>query len=300
MNSRYFSFLFSALLLCTALPATAQEPEQVFTLQSGPVTMTVNASKGGKILSLKYQDKEVLSQSRWPESFGSTFWTSPQKEWNWPPVPEFDKQPYKVVEQKQDRVVITSPVSERLGLSVGKDIQVEYPRMGGKGIDPRFTITYTIKNEGSEPRRVAPWEITRVPNGEGLIFFQAPVDSIWPSGLLTFEGAHGAAWYKTDEAPQNRKVNADATGWLAYSANDLLLVKAFCNLQKGQPAPDEAEVQVYVNRGKTYIELESQGAYTLLQPGEQLRWSVRWYLIPVADGGQPSAELMTLVNDCIQ
>jgi hypothetical protein len=40
-------------------------------------------------------------------------------------------------------------------------------------------------------------------------------------------------------------------------------------------------VQVYVNRGKSYIELESQGAYTLLQPVESLQWTVCWYLMPV-------------------
>jgi len=45
-----------------------------------------------------------------------------------------------------------------------------------------------------------------------------------------------------------------------------------------QAAPGEAEIQVYVNQGKTYIEIESQGAYTALAPGESLSWTVRWYL----------------------
>ena len=266
-------FLLSALLVSAALTAAADEPqEQVFTLKNGDVTMTINADKGGKILSLKYQDKEVLSQSRWPESFGSTFWTAPQKEWNWPPVPEFDKQAYTIQKKEDSRLTITSPVSARLGLSVGKDFQTDTK-------DGAFIITYSIKNEGKEPRRVAPWEISRVQNADGQIFFEA-VDSIWPAGLMSFETEQGVSWYKTDEAPQNRKVNADGRGWLAYAANDLLLVKRFLDLKNNEPAPGEAEVQVYVNRGKTYIELESQGAYTLLQPGESLQWTVRWYLLP--------------------
>ena len=91
-------------------------------------------------------------------------------------------------------------------------------------------------------------------------------------------------WYLTDEAPQNRKVNADGRGWLGYYANNLALVKKFTDLKANEPAPSEAEVQVYVNRGRTYIELESQGAYTLLQPGEELTWAVRWYVGPI-DGG---------------
>ena len=257
------------------------------TLRVGDATMTIDPAKGGKILSLKYQEREVISQSRFPESFGSTFWTSPQKEWNWPPVLEFDKQAYQVEQNDGNRLVISSPVSERLGLSVGKDFSSD-------AADGAFVITYSIKNEGKEARRVAPWEITRVPNGDGVIFFAA-ADSIWPAGLMNFETSDGAAWYQTDEAPQNRKVNADGRGWLAYSADGLLLVKKFQDLQSGQPAPGEAEVQVYVNRGKTYIELESQGAYTLLQPGESLRWTVRWYLLPV-DKNLSRKELMERVT----
>ena len=281
-------FYFAALLACFAMSALADENDNsVFTLQSGDAVMTVDISKGGKILSLKQGEQEVISQSRFPESFGSTFWTSPQKEWNWPPVSEFDKQAY-TVKQRDSRLVISSPVSERLGLSVGKDFCVD-------SRDGAFVITYSIKNEGNAPRRVAPWEITRVPNNNGIIFF-TPVDSIWPAGLMTFESAHGAAWYKTDEAPQNRKVNADGSGWLAYCADGLLLVKKFQDLKPDEPAPGEAEIQVYVNRGKTYIELESQGAYKLLQPGEQLSWTVRWYLQRIDGTAEPSATLLQAVR----
>lgn len=285
-------YYFLALLACVTMTALADENENnVFTLQSADALMTIDIAKGGKILSLKHQGQEVISQSRFPESFGSTFWTSPQKEWNWPPVPEFDKQAY-TVKRRDSHLVITSPVSQRLGLSVGKDFSVD-PK------DYAFVITYSIKNEGSEPRRVAPWEITRVPNNNGLIFFNA-VDSIWPAGLMTFETAHDAAWYKTDEAPQNRKVNADGRGWLAYCGDGLLLVKKFQDLKADELAPGEAEIQVYVNRGKTYIELESQGAYTLLQPGEELQWTVRWYLKPVDKTAEPSKSLIQTVQKLIK
>ena len=264
-----------------------EERSTAVTLRVDDATMTVDPARGGKILSLKYQEQEVLSQSRFPESFGSTFWTSPQKEWNWPPVAEFDKQPYEVVQCADGRLTISSPVSERLGMSVGKDFAID-------ASNHAFVITYSIRNEGTEARSVAPWEITRVTNTGGLIFF-APTDSIWPAGLMDFQLSDGAAWYETDEAPRNRKVNADGSGWLAYCADGLLLVKKFQDLQPEQPAPGEAEVQVYVNRGKTYIELESQGAYTLLQPGESLSWTVRWYLLPV-DKDLSRSELLQRVN----
>ena len=263
-------------------------------LKSGDVSMTIDTQQGGKVLSLKHGDHEIISQLQRPEWFGSTFWTSPQREWNWPPVQEFDKQAYTIEHRDANRLTISSPVSQRLGLRVGKDFTV--------GKNGSFVVTYSIKNEGGAPRSVAPWEITRVINDDGLIFFDAPVDSVWPANLMTFlplKGV-GGSWYKTDEGPQNRKVNANASGWLAYCADGLLLVKQFPDLQSGEAAPGEAEVQVYVNQGKTYIELESQGAYTLLQPGEQLTWTVRWFLVPTNEPSVPSKNLMKQVKRLIR
>ena len=259
--------MLSAVALLMSSAAMAQTKE----VKIGDVTMTITPEKGAKITSLKYQDQEVISQLRWPESFGSTFWTSPQKEWNWPPVFELDKGVYEVVE-KDGHLVMTSPVSEKLKYRVRKDFSTDKK-------DGAIVITYSIINESGEERKVAPWEITRVPNA-GVIKFDAPVESIWPAGLMNFEQKDGVACYAADEAQQNRKVNADGKGWLSYENNGLVLTKKFADLKADEPAPGEAEIQVYVNRGKTYIELESQGAYTTLAPGAELSWTVRWYLQP--------------------
>ena len=266
----------------------AQDNDGKYTLQNGDRTMVIDAAKGGKILSLKYGEREVISQLRWPEAFGSTFWTSPQKEWNWPPVPEYDKRPY-TVEQKDGVLTLTSEVSERMKYRIRKAFVVDER-------DGAFVITYTIINESDEVRKVAPWEITRVQNEGGLIFFEAPVEGITPAGLMDFKDAFGAAWYQTDETNGNRKVNADGKGWLAYYNNGLLLVKQFDDLDASQPAPDEAEIQVYVNRGKAHIELESQGAYTTLQPKESVNWTVRWYLQPSDLPVEPSEKLLKLAR----
>lgn len=280
------AFLLSVAMGTIASRATTIQPAEdgKYCLTNGNLTMTVDASKGGKILSFKYGTQEIISQSRWPESFGSTFWTSPQKEWYWPPVPEYDKKPYQV-EQEDGKLMLTSEVSPKLNYRIRKTFSVDEQ-------DQAFVVQYTIINESGETRKVAPWEITRVPNEGGLIFFEAPVDSIWPTGLMNFQQAFEAAWYQSDEASENRKVNADGQGWLAYCCNGLLLVKRFEDLNPSQPAPNEAEIQVYVNRGKTYIELESQGAYTTLQPNGQLTWTVRWYLQPCDAEPQPSASLL--------
>ena len=284
--------IVAALGTASASAATQQDAEEgKYSLKCGNLTMTIDAAKGGKILSFKYDDREIISQLRWPEAFGSTFWTSPQKEWNWPPVKEFDKNPY-TVEQDGQTLRMTSEVSERLKCKVGKTFTTDEK-------DGAIVITYTITNEGEQPRKVAPWEVTRVQNEGGLIFFDAPVDGIWPAGLMDFKAQNGLAWYQTDETNENRKVNADGKGWLAYCAKGLLLVKRFDDLTPEQPAPDEAEIQVYVNRGKAHIELESQGAYQMLQPKESLSWTVRWYLVPFDGEAVPSEALAKQVRDIV-
>ena len=115
MKQLLTSLLLAVTMGCgtaSAQPADAQDNHDgLQCLKNGHLTMAIDGAKGGKILSFKYDDQEIISQSRWPETFGSTFWTSPQKEWYWPPVPEYDKKPY---EMKQDGNVLTmtSGVSE--------------------------------------------------------------------------------------------------------------------------------------------------------------------------------------------
>lgn len=262
------------------------------TLISGDLTMQVAPQQGGKILSLKYKDQELISQLTRPEAFGSTFWTSPQKEWNWPPVPQFDKMPYEV-DDADGRLILTGQVSERLGFRIRKEFVADT-----KNGD--ILVTYTIINETDQPKKVAPWEITRVPNDGGLIFFDAPLAGITPAGLMNFEEKYGAVWYTLDETNANRKINADGEGWLAYAYNGLVLLKQFTNLKPSEPAPDEAEIQVYVNRGKAHVELESQGAYTELQPHGQLSWTVRWSVLPFSGKTEPSKALLRQVKKALK
>ena len=268
-----------------------------YVIASGDLSMTIDGGAGGRILSFKHKKNEIISQLQYPESFGSTFWTSPQKEWNWPPVPEYDKQPY-VCEERPTSVYMTSQASAKHKYAICKEFAVD-------PADNAFVITYTIINVSFEPRSVAPWEVTRVINNDGLVFFDAAVDQITTGGGiddgLNFESAFDVAWYATDVADKNRKVQSDGKGWLAYASNGLLLVKKFSDIDPKLTAPNESEIEVYVNQGKTHIELESQGAYTLLMPGQQTTWTVRWYLMPYKlKKSIPSQDLLNKVRSIVK
>lgn len=281
----------SAVALAADQPQTRSLGESLYSISVGDVTMTIDAAHGAKILSFKRGDAEIISQLKMFNAFGSTFWTSPQSEWNWPPVAEYDRLEYQV-EQTPTSLVMEGKTSERFGYSIRKKFEADPS-------DEAIVVTYSIVNRSDQTRKVAPWEITRVP-GEGLIFFAAKSSDITPAGLMEFNDKYGAAWYSFDEAKENRKINADGKGWLAYEGNNLLLVKKFPDLKPSQPAPAEAEIQVYVNQGTSFIELESQGAYSELAPGESLNYSVKWYLVPSQGKGVPSKKLLKTVNKLLK
>lgn len=290
MKKNLLSLMTALFLGSAALSAqtVTDKGEGKYALRVGDVTMVVDASRGGKIVSYKYGDKEILSQTRMPNSFGSTFWTSPQSEWNWPPVPEYDSKPFDA-EVTGDKLVLTGEKSGRFGYRVRKEFVADSK-------DKAIVITYTIVNESGETRKVAPWEISRVPNG-GILFFDAK--EVTPANNmvgLPFEYKLKAAWYTLDEARANRKINADGKGWLAFCDKGLLFVKKFPDLKPSEPAPAEAEIQIYANPGKTFVEIEEQGAYTTLQPGEEVDWTVRWYLEPTDLPAEPSKALLKKVR----
>jgi hypothetical protein len=278
--------LLAACLLAAAASASAQTITEVdgkYVISVGQTTMTVDANRGGKILSYKLGEDEVLNQGRMPNSFGSTFWTSPQSEWNWPPVAEYDSKPFQA-EIVGDKLVLTGDKS-RFGYSIRKEFSADARKNA-------ISITYTIVNESGETRQVAPWEISRVPN-DGVLFFVAKaVEPANNMAGMPFEFMQGGAWFVMDEARENRKINADGKGWLAYSAKGLLFVKKFQDLKAGQAAPAEAEIQAYANPGKTFVEIEEQGAYTTLAPGATLSWTVRWSLVRTDLAPVPSKALL--------
>ena len=289
----------AAAFAATALSAqTVQQlDDEKYAVSVGDITLTVDAAHGGKILSFKLGEQEVIAQNpaaapqptpaegqpprrRFfnPNSYGSTFWTSPQKEWNWPPVPEYDSLPYtaeikdgpvKVVDVAIPALYLTGQVS-KYGYRVCKTITVDPS-------DLAFVITYSIVNESGEVRKVAPWAITRVPNG-GILEFDAKPEDVTPADLMKVTFDDSKATLEVDVANENRKINVDGKGWLNFRDNGLVLTQRFPDIAQEDAAPGEAEIQVYIDARKSFVEIEAQGPYTELQPGEKLDWTVRWYL----------------------
>ena len=280
----------AAAFAATALSAqTVQKlDDEKYAVTAGDVTMTVDAAHGGKILSFKLGEKEVVAQNEAPapapapadgqprrrfffnpNSYGSTFWTSPQAEWNWPPVPEYDSLPYTVETEDAATLVLAGQVS-KYGYRIRKAFAADPD-------DGAVVVTYSIVNESGETRKVAPWEITRVPNG-GFLEFDAKPEAVTPADLMKVTFDNDMATLEVDVADQNRKINVDGKGWLNFRDNGLVLTQRFPDITQEEAAPGEAEIQVYIDARKSFVEIEAQGPYTPLEPGKKLDWTVRWYL----------------------
>ena len=193
-------------------------------------------------------------------------------------MPEYDSLPYSA-EIKDGPVKVADVTIPALFLQ-GQVSKYGYRVCKTFTVDPSdlaFVVTYSIVNESGETRQVAPWQISRVPNG-GFLEFDAKPEGVTPADLMKVTFGEDRATLEVDVAEQNRKINVDGKGWLNFRDHGLVLTQRFPDIAQEDAAPGEAEIQVYIDARKSFVEIEAQGPYTELKPGEKLDWTVRWYL----------------------
>jgi hypothetical protein len=275
-----------------------QSRDSKYVLEFADVLVEIDPAIGARISRCEVAGQSLLTG---PEvdstNWGSTFWPSPQARWNWPPVPEIDSQAYSGGIEG-NAIVLRSAVA-----AVGE--------AGKISVSKRFTalselraleITYTLKNEDTVMAAWSPWEISRV-WPRGLTFFPTGERSVNTQLQLTTQG--GVSWYQHDPSalnPSTQKFTGDGLeGWLAHVAGDKLLLKTFDDVPVAQQAPaPEGEIEIYA--APTYVEVEPQGPFTPLAPGQSLEWSVRWYLRQLPSDvmvGVGSASLLAFVRGLV-
>jgi hypothetical protein len=279
---RMFNLLLAFILLvpsvlvarCNSLLKT--NSDSIFELKSGNSIMKISAN-GGRIVSFKYVDKEILTQASEHENFGSTLWTAPQSDWGWPPSEVLDKQEYKV-EESGGLLKMTSQPDPKSGFQMIKTWKV----VGKQKIE----IEYQIKNSSEKPKSVGAWDVTRVPCG-GLAFFPYGEAGKVPESSLKIDlQKEGINWISIDKKPiaNHQKLFSTAKeGWLAYTLNGMLFIKQFQDTKPENYSPQQGEVEIYINKEKSYIELENHGPYQDLKPRETLSYKETWFLIPIPE-----------------
>lgn len=287
------------------MSATLVEPIErsgKYVLEFGDLLFEVDPAIGARITSFKFAGTELLTGTAVnADNFGSTFWTSPQATWNWPPPTEVDKGPYSPSVAAPSITFTGAPVASGgiAGVSITKKFTAN---LEAQTVLAEYTIT------SASGGAIAPWEITRVPSG-GLTFYPTGTGAPTTGGgfpLPTTTTGAGCTWfqYPAGQAPADQKLFADGSGgWLAHVTGDIVLVKKFMDVPAGAAATGEAEIELFVSGTSAYIEVEQQGAVQTLAAGGMLTWPVTWIARRLPAGLTPAAgsqELVDFVQSLVQ
>ncbi len=269
--------------------------------------MDVNPAIGARVSALRIGGTDVIKPygcatgaydgTAACNNSGSTFWTSPQNAWpsgSWPPVTSVDGAAY-TPSISGAHLVLRGSENAALGASVDKDFSADDKTCS-------IALRYTIK--ASKPIAAAPWEITRVPRG-GIAFFpegeraRLAAGPLSPYTTTTTTTTLSVIWVNdsTKAAPVpagGAKLIADgAGGWLAYALHDVLFIKRFVDVPAASFAPKEGDIEIYP--GSDYLELEVQGAYTQLNGGDSIPWTVQWRAVAIPSTVSVTAGSATLL-----
>jgi len=286
------------------LPGTPDlQADGSYLFTGGGLELVVDPKRSGRALRFTLEGKNVLAGPELlPEAFGTTFWPSPQSDWTWPPPAEIDGKPYAAA-LEGSVLVLKSEVEPKLGLSVLKRYRLDTARRS-------VEVAYTLTNTSDRPRKVAPWEIHRVPTAKGLTFYPS-AQKLYPQSTLKLNAWSPITWFVHDQnrEPKSVKSFADgAEGWLAYVAGGLLLVKTFGDTPEAAHAPGEGEIEIYADYDVSsklhrFVELEQQGPYVEIPAGASTTWNVRWFLrkLPATIAAKAgNQELVGFVRGVIQ
>jgi hypothetical protein len=292
-------------------PVSATSHGNVYTLELGALKMVIDAATGARITEFSLNGRNVLTgPSVNATNYGSTYWPSPQSSWCsagagcWPPIAAIDSQPYTgTIDAATNAIQLASGTASLAGfpgsaVTVTKQFK---PIPGSGAVDVTFTLTNASP---SVTISFAPWQVSRVQAAGGLTFFASPAGSVTylagtdPAFKLT--KAQGALWYDFMTVASNSKAFADGAGGMAHvTRSGLLYLLSYPDIQPGDAAPGEAEVELFTGPGSDYVELESQGRLTSVAPGDTLAWTVRWklrQLPPGTDVAAGSAALASLAR----
>ena len=242
-------------------------------LTSGQLSVNVTP-KLGRVSSMTWNGKSLLGDS------GSLFYPAPQSDFpkTWPPPVgftlervgnQYDPPNFQFFLNADSTVLLARPtaVGALTTLLPSREYQFDAATNG-------LVVKYSIKNTStSVTKSVAPWEVTRVPLASIVFFPKGQPVSV--SSTYSPVKEDSLVWVN---APNNgSKIFRDGKeGWLAAINDSILFVKVFEDLQPKDFAPGETEIELYSGQG--LFEMEEQGPYTTLKPGDSLTWSVRWFV----------------------
>lgn len=264
----------------------------IYSFKINTMILQVDPEVGGRIISLQLDGKNFFTGKEVnAANWGSTFWPSPQKAWSNSSLAELDNKPYAATIEKNNLKMV-SQKAPGFGFVFTKEISAD--KKSGS-----FTLKYTISNRSDIAKKVAPWEVSRV-HPDGLAFYPKGTGKTLGNIAPLTEDKNGIKWFTYQRgkitASNNKFFSDGSEGWVAQVNDDVIFVKKFQDQPEGKAAPSEAEVELYTNADKSYVEIEIQGSYEELQPGASLAWEVTWFIRKLPASIKAKSGNMALVD----
>lgn len=162
-------------------------------------------------------------------------------------------------------------------------------------------VRHVLTNRRAEPVRLAAWAITQLPVG-GTAILPLPDLPVDPGGLQPnaevvlwpYAGVRDTPFELRDRLILLDANRADATkigtslgrGWLAYLRQGLVFVKQAAAVAESEYLDRGAAAQCYCSAD--FVELETLGPVTTLQPGATTSHDETWQLFEVDPTTDPS------------
>lgn len=272
MIYRSLQALILAFLFFACTDTDNSEQSGLVTITRGAISLTVEPAIGGRISSLTYGGVEILKTSRDSNNlqWGSTAWSSPQSDWNWPPIGAFDVEPFVVMRVDEKSILLEGPKDSLTHLRMRKRFVL--------GPENDIGMTYWLTNEGVSSINVALWENTRLPYA-GRFEFKA--DSIRGSldTLPVFFQDSVYTIYADERHGRPQKVFADMPSTTAaYYHNGIVLTKHNLANAFYRVAPGQGPLEIYLDPPAGFVEFELQGDYRLIGPGESNNLRAKWVI----------------------
>jgi hypothetical protein len=211
--------------------------------------------------------------------------------WRAPEVPEVTYQP-------DDQPVAVDLADGRLTMTGAADSDGVVKTLLLTQRDELTIVDHALHNQGGAPVETAAWAITQLePGGTAIVPFPleaSDADGLLPNRWMTFWpysdlSDPGVGFHRHElrvgVGPGSEKFKVgqpNRRGWLAYSLGETLFVKwAPTHDDRGGYPHLGSSVECY--RDHRFVELESVGRLSLLEPGQTLRHREVWTMIRVGE-----------------
>lgn len=207
------------------------------------------------------------------------------------------------VNQDVEGVTFTQPVEPQTGIE--KSLRVSLPNQGAQVI-----VEHQLKNCGSEPVELAAWAITQLKPGGSAILPQNRdlADSygllpnrqisLWPYTEANSEHIIWGDKFIFVQANMNEgalKIGfPNLMGWIGYLREDVLFIKQAEFFPEKDYYDFNSSSECYCN--PSFLELETLGPKTKLEPGETLSLLETWRVFDQVDASLSEESIQNVVG----